>query len=345
MDGYIKSPHDQRDIAYSSVIIVTEHPRRAELKPALFFNQGQYPTCVGAAGKIAKEILERCDEGAVNLSAQKLFDWCKEIDGLPAGAQGTHPRALCTILVTKGVPEERLAPYTVQTPDTPELLENAALYKILTYAKINTLEEVKHAIGVLGTPVLMGAQINYPFRTQLLVASDGRLVGWHPFEPAVGGHEMVIVGYDEDFNFSYPDGTQATGMIKIQTSWVDETGKPFGDAYGCFWIPTKWITFEVLPGQGTAVGFKYTNELHTFVDIIRKGLALMFSDVENGRWSKAAIDHLTAAGIISGYPEGTFRPEEPLTREQFAQVVSKLLDKLEMLSRRLEILENPVAGK
>lgn len=49
-----------------------------------------------------------------------------------------------------------------------------------------------------------------------------------------------------------------------------------------------------------------------------------FPDVESGRWSNKAISTLSKAGIISGYPEdGMFRPANPITRAEFASIVSR----------------------
>lgn len=44
-----------------------------------------------------------------------------------------------------------------------------------------------------------------------------------------------------------------------------------------------------------------------------------FKDVESDRWSKPAIDCLVERGELKGFEDGTFRPSEPLTREQYAQ--------------------------
>lgn len=37
-----------------------------------------------------------------------------------------------------------------------------------------------------------------------------------------------------------------------------------------------------------------------------------------GRWSEKEINEALKDGVFSGYPDGTFKPEEPLTREQAA---------------------------
>jgi parallel beta-helix repeat protein len=47
-----------------------------------------------------------------------------------------------------------------------------------------------------------------------------------------------------------------------------------------------------------------------------------FSDV-SGHWAQRYIDALAAKDIIGGFPDGSYRPNEPVTRAQFAAIVSK----------------------
>ena len=54
--------------------------------------------------------------------------------------------------------------------------------------------------------------------------------------------------------------------------------------------------------------------------------ANQFTDVESGRWSNRAISTLYNADIISGYPDGTFRPSAPITRAEFATIAAKFDD-------------------
>ncbi|NJL00965.1 MAG: S-layer homology domain-containing protein [Spirulinaceae cyanobacterium SM2_1_0] len=50
--------------------------------------------------------------------------------------------------------------------------------------------------------------------------------------------------------------------------------------------------------------------------------ARSFSDVPSGHWAGGFIDALAARGVISGFPDGSFRPEAPVTRAQFASMLS-----------------------
>lgn len=46
-----------------------------------------------------------------------------------------------------------------------------------------------------------------------------------------------------------------------------------------------------------------------------------FVDVPSSYWAKPFIQELANIGVISGFPDGTFRPDEPVTRAQFAAIV------------------------
>lgn len=52
-----------------------------------------------------------------------------------------------------------------------------------------------------------------------------------------------------------------------------------------------------------------------------EGKAMSFSDVEDGAWYKEAVDFLSAEGIINGYPDGTFRPDNTITRAEMAVMI------------------------
>jgi predicted nucleic acid-binding Zn-ribbon protein len=58
------------------------------------------------------------------------------------------------------------------------------------------------------------------------------------------------------------------------------------------------------------------------------GLA-QFSDVPAGHWAKEAVESLAAKGIIVGFPDGTFRGNEPITRYQAALIIYRLLQQIE----------------
>lgn len=51
----------------------------------------------------------------------------------------------------------------------------------------------------------------------------------------------------------------------------------------------------------------------------------MFNDLDTKRWSYKSIERVYKAGLMSGYPDGSFRPDQPLTREEMASILDRLL--------------------
>jgi len=46
----------------------------------------------------------------------------------------------------------------------------------------------------------------------------------------------------------------------------------------------------------------------------------------SGHWAKDSIEHLVQMGAIAGYPDNTFKPDNPITRAEFAVVLVKAFD-------------------
>lgn len=53
--------------------------------------------------------------------------------------------------------------------------------------------------------------------------------------------------------------------------------------------------------------------------------ASSFSDVKAGDWFSADVATLSSLGGITGYPDGTFRPNGPITRGEYTSIVARSL--------------------
>ncbi|WP_165842310.1 S-layer homology domain-containing protein [Paenibacillus xerothermodurans] len=69
-----------------------------------------------------------------------------------------------------------------------------------------------------------------------------------------------------------------------------------------------------------------------FVALLVRSLALVeqpyqagFSDVDSTDWHSTAIQTAVTAGLIEGFEDGTFRPDDSVTREQLAVLISRAL--------------------
>ena len=58
-----------------------------------------------------------------------------------------------------------------------------------------------------------------------------------------------------------------------------------------------------------------------------------YSDVSTGQWYNNAVSTMTRAGIVNGYPDGTFRPNAPITRAEMAKIIA-LFAKLDKTADR-----------
>lgn len=54
-----------------------------------------------------------------------------------------------------------------------------------------------------------------------------------------------------------------------------------------------------------------------------KPAAASFKDVSPGAWYYGAVETARAAGLVGGYPDGTFRPQANVTREEIASMVHR----------------------
>jgi hypothetical protein len=59
-----------------------------------------------------------------------------------------------------------------------------------------------------------------------------------------------------------------------------------------------------------------------------------FSDVQPNYWAQPFIRGLAARNIVTGYPDGTFRPEQPVDRDEFAAIIRKAFD--QPLTRQIQ---------
>ncbi|HEY9633248.1 MAG TPA: S-layer homology domain-containing protein [Coleofasciculaceae cyanobacterium] len=60
------------------------------------------------------------------------------------------------------------------------------------------------------------------------------------------------------------------------------------------------------------------------VALARSRAKINFADVPEGHWARDFIAELAMRGIFTGFPDGKFHPNEPVTRAQFAALVSSV---------------------
>ncbi len=76
-------------------------------------------------------------------------------------------------------------------------------------------------------------------------------------------------------------------------------------------VAATFVSSSVLPLFSTASAFAQTT----------------FNDVPAGYWAQPFIQELASRDILKGFPDGGFRPNDPVTRAQFAAILSKATNK------------------
>ena len=105
--------------------------------------------------------------------------------------------------------------------------------------------------------------------------------------------------------------------VAATTQGADATTNAAGAASGKAQTPAATSTAQV-PDIGTAIPSEAA--ISAPQDVI------VFDDVPDGYWAEPYIDALSSRGLIAGYDDGTFRPDQPVTRAQIANIVSKTFD-------------------
>lgn len=127
------------------------------------------------------------------------------------------------------------------------------------------------------------------------------------------------------YTFTMPDGT-----VDLEAVFRPGTGEPlpFADVPSGFWC---YDEIQYVCGQGlvdgTAPGL-FTPGGSTTRGMIVTALYRMegspaageaaFTDIHPGLHDASAVAWASASGIVSGYSDGTFRPDVPITRQQLA---------------------------
>jgi len=66
-----------------------------------------------------------------------------------------------------------------------------------------------------------------------------------------------------------------------------------------------------------------------------------FSDIDEGAWFEQAVNALASLGVLSGYADGTFQPEGPITRAEFVTVAARFAKSLPEVSEPVAFNDVP----
>lgn len=88
----------------------------------------------------------------------------------------------------------------------------------------------------------------------------------------------------------------------------------------------KWFAATACPGAYLESKFPYiANEVNKRLE--KENVNMKFKDVPETHWAYEAIEELSEMGIINGYEDGTFKPDEAVTRAELATMLDRYINK------------------
>lgn len=121
--------------------------------------------------------------------------------------------------------------------------------------------------------------------------------------------------------FPPEDGTSSAAMSRV--------GELFREhwAYASLLAADRAGWLAVLPGTGLQPDRPLTRAEAAALVVRATGMAQRpwrstFADVPRDHWAAASIEAAVAGGWMRGYPNGRFRPDEPITRAEWAMLLS-----------------------
>lgn len=136
--------------------------------------------------------------------------------------------------------------------------------------------------------------------------------GWSVAGETITFHNTIDTGKDDYYPIIIPTIiNKDTGMLNKTDHFAYVIGYPDGTVHPNGQITraeVATIFFRLLKDEVRDGAFTTSNS---------------YSDVAYGKWYNNPISTMSALGIITGYPDGTFKPNKPITRAEFAAIAAR----------------------
>lgn len=235
--GWKSQPADHRDQVFR-VETPIALPPAVDLRPMCpnIYNQGQLGSCTANAIAAAIHFDRMKQKLTPSFIPSRLFIYYNEraMEGTVGIDAGANIRDGIKSVATQGDCPEGAVPgfvgwnYRIQdfaVKPSPACYAQALKYRAVNYAAVPQTEQSLKQCLAQGYPVVFGFTVYDSFETQF-VAATGDAPMPEKFDTALGGHAVLLVGYDD-----------ATGRWLIRNSW----GKGWGKA-GYFTLPYAYLT-------------------------------------------------------------------------------------------------------
>ena len=286
---------------YGGMGLLEELPPTFRLWDSPVKNQLTKSTCVAHALASAMEILQHYDTGSREAISTSWFYGYREADDYQQ--EGMYiSEALEMARKIGGVPK-LLMPDNLSYTESRKIIQMmaddclsvASNCRIKNYA---TIEKSNILCGIYenNSPVIIGMDVYDSF---LNVDSTGILSVPKKTEKNYGGHAVLCTGWTTINDDVY---------LVIKNSW----GEHWGDnGYAYMKLTDNMPIYEMY------IIYDETNHPLKLTDI-------------SGHWCEEYAKLAVRCGILNGYEDGTFKPNNTVTRGELAAVIAKILKKTAM---------------
>lgn len=230
--GWKPDHPDHRDFKYQAPApIIKTLPSKVDLRPGCpdVDNQETLGSCTANAVGGMCEFVDKKIGTDVVVKPSRLFIYynTRKIEGTVAEDSGAYLRNTMKAIQRWGYPPESIWPYDIYkfTRKPPKVVyEDALASKIDTYSRVAQTEKHVKACLAEGFPVVFGFTVYESFESEL-VAKTGKMIMPMHSETPVGGHAVLLVGYDDELK-----------VWIVRNSW----GVEWGDK-GYFYMPYEYL--------------------------------------------------------------------------------------------------------
>ena len=222
---------------------------RGQLPPA--FDQGDIGSCGPNSGVAL--MMHQFPEEKTMYSRLALYYSVRDDEGGVGSDSGVETRDVLKILQKVGAAPEKLWPYDKRhlfTKPSPQVYDEAAKTRLLSYSRLVTEADYLACLAsgftfVLGFTCFSSIDSPALAKTGVMPVPDAKK------ERTIGGHDVLVVGYDTDFK-NNPDFKKSgvdpalvqDTAILIRNSW----GASWG-LHGHFWMPVDYATNPSIGGD------------------------------------------------------------------------------------------------
>ena len=200
--------------------------------------------------------------------------------------------------------------------------EKGATYNLSTSVDSNSSNGTgfETGISVLAEDRLSGSKTSFSnYKFELTWAEPCRDADIESFK--LGNYTGSIDG-NRNITVTVPYGTDVTGMIATFTTSVGATIQVGSENSGVALISDVTSVNYTNPVK-LYVTSESGNVTRMYTVTVEEGVS--FSDVTAGAWYYENVMGAAENGYVSGYPDGTFKPMQSVTRAEFASMIAKAM--------------------